>query len=203
MSEAASSMRMIASSPIVKLGWPSDVRWASQTSRRKTMELYILIGASGSGKSTHVRQIVEQHPVGITTVASSDDYFINEEGVYNFDGSKLPLSHSYSRLKAHDAMREGADVVIVDNTNTTMMELAYYMHAGFDEGYDVHVQVVNLDTDIETLIERNKHGVPRRAISEQLRRIMNTLENWPPFGPQPEYINFTVEDGRVIYKENE
>ena len=57
--------------------------------------MFIMRGLPGSGKSTIVRHIRDKYqPITDVVVCSADDYFLQEDGNYNYDkvGSILNLS---------------------------------------------------------------------------------------------------------------
>ena len=60
-------------------------------------ELFLLRGLPGSGKSTLAESIG-----GIWVEA--DQYFINKEGEYQFDASKLKEAHKYCHARVEHAM---------------------------------------------------------------------------------------------------
>lgn len=73
--------------------------------------LYIVRGLPGSGKSTFAKSLG-----GVNYEA--DMFFINENGEYNFDPSKLKDAHNWCRHKAMDSMKSGEPIVVVSNTFT-------------------------------------------------------------------------------------
>ena len=63
-------------------------------------DLILLRGIPGSGKST-LGEIILQCPGSSSPeVLSADNFFIDEKGDYNFDGSKLKQAHNECQLKS-------------------------------------------------------------------------------------------------------
>lgn len=124
----------------------------------------ILQGVSGSGKSAWARK--HERP---GEVVSADDYFTNWGlNPYHFKPDKLGQAHAMCLRAYLLALENGADV-IVDNTNTTIAEIApYYALA---QAFDYQVEIVSLDVDLEAAIKRNVHNVPEATIRAQDYRI--------------------------------
>jgi predicted kinase len=139
------------------------------------MKMTILVGVSGSGKTTYAAR---ELPGAVK--CSADDWFVRD-GEYLFDPAELGLAHGACFRRAIEALQRGDDVVI-DNTNTSIAELAPYVAVGQAYGATVTVRVMCVDLD--DCARRNIHGVPRGAIEGQSKRIRETLASWPPFWPE-------------------
>ena len=150
------------------------------------MKAIILCGASGSGKSTWAST---NHPDAI--VVSADHYFIGDDGVYRFDPTKLGDAHgSCLRHFVKFAQSMTTDTVIVDNTNTTLVEIAPYVAVARAYGVEPEIRVwhtwpVAGTEDYERIVRRNTHGVPVEAVTAMRGRLIHTINNWPPFWPKP------------------
>ncbi len=131
----------------------------------------IMRGLSGVGKSTYVmmNEAVAK-PEERRIVCSADDYFVNEQGQYEFDGRKLPLAHQWCWGKFIDAIGEGRNI-IVDNTNTQPWEYENYIKLA--KLFDYEVEIIHITpkglTD-EELAKRNTHGVPLESIKQMRSR---------------------------------
>jgi predicted kinase len=144
------------------------------------VKVVIMQGVPGSGKSSYVKSL---RPVA-TVVCSADTFFESwspETGAtYNFDPSKLGEAHGECLLSFVDAMEyanQDGDTVVVDNTNTTAMEIAPYM--ALANAYGCEVEIVRVQCDPEIAAARNIHGVPLASI----RRMADNIANFhaPPF----------------------
>lgn len=134
------------------------------------MDVFILIGASGSGKTTwHKRNLPR------ATVVSADDYFMHDDE-YQFDPSKLPQAHGKA-LTAFLAATDNRDTaVVVDNTNTTIAEIAPYIAVA--QARDYRVTCIYFANQYG-----NTHGVPPRVVGDQAGRIARMRQDWPGYWP--------------------
>lgn len=128
------------------------------------MEVIIMVGTPGSGKSTYTSR---RYPAPIVCSA---DHFFEREGEYKFDPSKLPEAHAacLRKFASHVAL-QAFSTIIVDNTNTTEVEIApYYALA---KAYGYNVKIVRMKCAPEVAHARNVHGVPLPAIKAMMDRI--------------------------------
>lgn len=131
--------------------------------------VYIMRGVPGSGKSTIAQEIVSDFG---GAVHSTDDFFVNQQGEYEFDQSKLGKAHQANLDAFAESLDANQPVVIVDNTNIRRWEFAKYIKLANRAGYVV--QEVKAPTpEAEEAVERNLHNVPEHAI----RRMLNNFED--------------------------
>ena len=127
--------------------------------------LYIVRGIPGSGKSTFAKTLGGIH-------IEADQYFVDSEGNYNFDGSKIKLAHEYCKAQTEAWMKTDGDQVNVDkiaisNTFTQEWELETYFELAKKYGYKVFSVI------IETRHKnKNEHNVPEEKV-EQMRNRFN------------------------------
>jgi predicted ATPase len=140
----------------------------------------IMQGVPGSGKSTYARRLRDVGcGLGITTrIVSADDYFVDGDGVYRFDPGKLGTAHAVCMRAFLDELRAGAcDGIVVDNTNTTAIELAPYMAVAASFG--APAKIVRMECDVNAASQRNVHGVPHDKILAMYDRMVT--ERLPPY----------------------
>lgn len=137
--------------------------------------VYICRGLPGSGKSTKAREMHERFTKqGMTSVIVSSDHFFICPGCkeYHWDWEKLRFAHSLCREKFEQALKQDVEAVIVDNTNVSLKEMRPYVMFAQVYGYDV--VFVEPETpwafDVDELVKRNLHGVPREGIERMLAR---------------------------------
>jgi adenylylsulfate kinase-like enzyme len=136
--------------------------------------LFIIRGLPGSGKST-LGEIL----AGKLSFAA-DDYFM-EGDEYKFDPSKLSLAHAQCLRRVRETLELGRagvmakheDGVRVAVCNTFSKEWEWRPYVEMAKELGVRYYVLNLfdnDTSLETLFERNVHGVPRRVFTAMYDR---------------------------------
>ncbi len=143
-------------------------------------EFIIIRGLSGSGKSFLAKQLAGD--TGLQLAA--DDYFLDDQGKYNWSGERVSAAHQWNYERVKKAMDEGISPVILDNTNVAKRDLRALkpvIEYAESKGYDVRIEETKTPWafDAEELVKRNQHGVNMETIQKQLRR-------W--------YPNPTVED---------
>lgn len=128
---------------------------------------YIMRGVSGSGKSTLAQQLAGANGI----IHSTDSYFYDGNGDYQFDPSLLRENHQ-KNYNAFCESLETHDVVICDNTNTQEWEYEGYVRRAETAGYQVVLVVLKpLLRDAQVYADRNTHGVPLDAIHRQIARF--------------------------------
>lgn len=103
-------------------------------------------------------------------IHSTDQYFVNEQGEYHYNASKIGLNHSKNYKAFKDSVEKGIPLVIVDNTNTTSSEFdKYRKHA---ESLDYWVTfMVQPHPTVGEAAERNVHQVPSDVIKKMIARF--------------------------------
>lgn len=136
--------------------------------------LVILRGIPGSGKSTLARRLLGD---ATAIIASADDLFVGHDRVYRFDPARIGEAHGACFRRAVDAMRLGADVVVIDNTNITAVEVAPYVLAAQAYGYE-H-EIVTVQCGVALAAERNIHGVPLERVAAMAAALdRETMMPW-------------------------
>lgn len=129
------------------------------------MELVILRGLSGSGKSTYAKALApSQH------ICSADDYFMDSSGNYLFDGALLPLAHSWVEGIVEGLMRCKVPRIVVDNTNTRLWEFSIYLKMAEHHGYNIVIRKM-VELNPEVCFQRCLHKVPYNVIVTQIERF--------------------------------
>lgn len=119
------------------------------------MEILLIRGLPGSGKSTIAKQMEGY-------VHCEADQFFESDGQYRFDASKLTEAHEACLLKARRAVEEGKSAVVA-NTFSRKWEAAAYQELAKEFGIDLRV--------IEAKGRfKNVHGVPDSVIQKMANR---------------------------------
>jgi len=122
-------------------------------------ELLLLRGGPGNGKSTLAKVIGGTH-------LEADMYFM-EDGIYNFDATKIKLAHSWCQLRTEHNMEDSVERIVVSNTFTQEWEMKAYYELAEKYGYRVFSIIVeNRHGGV------NEHGVP----DDKLEIMKNRFE---------------------------
>jgi predicted kinase len=125
-------------------------------------ELILLRGLPGSGKSTLAKELFSANEY---RHFEADMYFVNEDGVYNFDGSKIKAAHEWCQNNVENTMSFGKSIV-VSNTFTQEWEMEVYNKLAERYGYRVHSIIVeNRHSGV------NEHGVPEDKLQAMKDRF--------------------------------
>lgn len=148
------------------------------------MQVKIICGISGAGKSTYVRNYKLNYQDMFVLTCSADDYFYRQ-GKYEFHALELPEAHAQCLRKFTEALQKGrlndSAVLFVDNTNTSIAEVAPY--AALALAYGADLEIVILECPVEKAFARNTHGVPLKGVQGQNARLATLADSLPPWWP--------------------
>jgi predicted kinase len=125
-------------------------------STTKPLQLIVLRGLPGSGKSTVARKIVEQNPDA--KLFSTDDFFHNQTtGTYDFNTKSLPKAHAWNQYRTEQAMTECRTPIVIDNTNLSAQEAHAYVKLAKQYGYEVEIREPSTEwkKDVDECHKRN------------------------------------------------
>ena len=146
------------------------------------MRVIILVGASGAGKSTWIEKNCPQ-----AHVVSADKFFL-VDGVHKFDVTKMDKAHAYALRNFILYCATAKDLIVVDNTNTTIQEIAPYIAVA--NAYEAdELEIVWFGTDrIKDLVRRNVHNVQEHTIRRHIDNMAKTKMFWPHYWPIPTVV---------------
>lgn len=142
------------------------------------MKVIVLQGIPGSGKSTLARKILDEVPDSYPcyrVIVSADNYFMRD-GQYRFDKNELGNAHASCLRNFTKAMMasfnwpSSKDLLIVDNTNTILLDMAPYAQLAL--AFGAELEVLRVEVDPEAAAARNTHGVPTKKVLEMHERMM-------------------------------
>lgn len=133
-------------------------------------DLILLRGLPGSGKSTLGEIILQMNNQQKPDVLSADNFFIDEKGSYNFDGSKLKEAHNMCQQKCAERMRLEFSKIVVANTFTQDWEMEPYYEMAERYGYRVHSVIVENRHG-----GKNIHNVPDEKVEQMKNRFQIDL----------------------------
>jgi len=126
-------------------------------------KLILLRGLPGAGKSTLAKTFEGARHF------EADMFFMDENGNYNFDVTKLREAHEWCRNNVDNTMSFGIDVV-VSNTFTQKWEMDAYYELAKKHGYVVFSLIVeNRHGGV------NKHNVPEDKLLAMKERFEYSL----------------------------
>lgn len=121
--------------------------------------LYIVRGLPGSGKSTFAKQLVGDKDY---RHREADMYFVDRDGNYKFNPSKLKEAHEWCREEIEFVMKYDHPVVAVSNTFTQEWEMKPYYELAEKYGYMV----------ISLIVENRHNGVNDHGVPEDKLTLM-------------------------------
>lgn len=121
------------------------------------VELIILRGISGSGKSTYASKHFPNH------ICCEADQFFMKDGVYKFDRQWLGRAHTACQMMTRIHLKDGKSVV-VSNTSTTAKEVNQYVKIAEEVG--VPYRILRLTKQFQ-----NVHNVPNEIVESMKRRM--------------------------------
>lgn len=127
-------------------------------------QLMLIRGLPGSGKST-VAKLFDK-----ALHFEADMYFLDADGNYHFDASKIKNAHNWCRHSVMDAMKEGHPIVVVSNTFTQEWEMEVYYLLAEELGYRVISMIVENRHE-----GKNIHGCPDDKIEQMKTRFEISL----------------------------
>ena len=167
------------------------------------MRVVLLRGISGSGKGHYID---DTFTVG-AHVVSADDFFEKRAAMLGesykdvFDPMELPNAHAAclrkfvelvagsgdeAPISAEDLEAHSEKVVVVDNTNCSIAEMAPYIALAQAYDPEVELEIVYLWCDPVTAFKRNQHGTPFNAVLRQFKSAERT--ELPPWWPRQNII---------------
>lgn len=133
--------------------------------------LYLLRGLPGSGKSTLAKMLVGEKDY---SHKEADMFFINSDGKYKFDASKLKDAHKWCQEEVEFLLKLEHSPVVVSNTFTQEWEMEAYYKLAEQYGYQVYSLIVeNRHGGGENT---NIHGVSKQTLDKMEERLRNNIK---------------------------
>ena len=142
-----------------------------ELTKLSTPYVIIIRGIPGSGKSTLAQRYIQLTPDVVHCEA--DHYFINKQGKYSYNGSKVKLAHQYCQQTMRNALGKGQSV-IVSNTTIKRWELTALLDIA--ASYNIVPYIIHCCGEFT-----NTHHVPADVVAKM------TL-NYEPHPDESRYI---------------
>jgi hypothetical protein len=108
---------------------------------------------------------------------------VNSAGEYAFDPARLGECHAICLRTFVELVRSPGNLpVVVDNTNTTIAEIAPYAALALAYGHDLEIVLLQASPGIAAA--RNIHGVPESTVRQMATRAGATYWRLPPWWPK-------------------
>lgn len=152
-------------------------------------QVKILCGISGSGKSTLAGKMMLEAVEKDYHLArcSADNYFYDLDENYKFDPSKIADAHGAClREYTNYVHNDYAGLIVVDNTNTTVAEVAPYAALALANGYDLEIIILLPPKDrdaLKKIAARNVHGCSVSVVEGQWKRLSGLAATLLPWWP--------------------
>jgi ABC-type polar amino acid transport system ATPase subunit len=131
------------------------------------MNTLILRGCSGAGKSSFCDLINDPK-----VVCCADDFYMDDQGNYNWDANLIPQAHAACRAKFDQFVNDDAvENIIIANTNTKPSDWKYYEEKSLEAGRRVIFVVLEHRHD-----GVNVHRVPQEALKRQEKTLRENLK---------------------------
>nr|XP_018900656.1 PREDICTED: NEDD4-binding protein 2 [Bemisia tabaci] len=171
--------------------------------------MVLMRGCPGSGKSHAAHEIIQtlygkvENPKKY--IFSADDFFINANGVYNFNPENLGQAHQTTQAKVLNALKAGITPVIIDNTNTQTWEMKIYASMAISWGYYLEVlePLTRWKWDAKMLTRKSTHNIPLFKVRDMLERYERditgekllelTSASYPPLLTPPQLASNTTK----------
>lgn len=144
----------------------------------------IMQGIPGSGKTELARKMafkVEDEDIGVGIIVSADKFF-QRNGQYEYDPARIGEAHRSCMAAFLANLRSSQKKVgiIVDNTNTSILDVAPYYRAAEATGWKVYIVWTNCL--VGEAMKRQIHGVPVEVVVRmdiQINEFYRSCpENW-------------------------
>lgn len=133
------------------------------------LTITIMQGLPGSGKSYHAGRIAEAQGAVVVSADTFPGLFTPQpDGPPTINIGLLGDAHGACFRQAVEALQAGRSV-IVDNTNTSLEEVAPYILLA--QAFKAAPTLVRVRCDPDTAFARNTHGVPRGAFEGMVQRL--------------------------------
>lgn len=135
------------------------IKLANELINNNQLILYMIIGISGSGKSTFARALSSNQNI---KYFQADQYF-EKDGEYLFDRTQLGNAHKWCQTSVEGELKKGNNV-IVSNTGLTLWQRQVYYKIAEKFGAKIKMRIMNGNF-------KNTHNVPEEVIENMKKKF--------------------------------
>lgn len=137
-------------------------------------------GLPGAGKDHWIKEYQTKHyQFPQHWIICSADHYHMVNGVYQYKPERAREAHDECLGQYLTALLQPTDVIFVNNTNSTLLELAPYYRLA--EYHKAEVKIIQVMCDFQVACRRNVHDVPPRTIWKMYQNILTERlpGHWP------------------------
>lgn len=143
---------------------PIKLNDLAKTLQKRDNTLILVRGLPGSGKTTFSKKFKDESTERFMHF-EADQYFYDENNVYDFNYEELEYAHQYCYTNTADMLINN-ESVIVSNTFTTLKEMSSYIH--LSERLGTKLKVIKCIGDFGSI-----HNVPESTLDKMKNRWEN------------------------------
>jgi uncharacterized protein (UPF0248 family) len=157
---------------IISLG-QEDTTCATLTEASQVPVVIAFRGVPGSGKSFLVTHCSEYLTDSASVAICSADFYFMRDGEYKYSTKLLPMAHTYCLDLFLQALAEGKQFIVVDNTHSRKWEYEIYSYISSILGCRYHVLEIPCPSQktLETYRSRNQHKIDEKT-------ALNIFKRW-------------------------
>lgn len=135
------------------------IKLAKELIQEKELTLYMIVGISGSGKSTFAKSLSNNQNI---KYFQADQYF-EKDGEYLFDRTQLGNAHKWCQTSVESELKKG-NSVIVSNTGLTLWQRQIYYKIAEKFGAKIKMRIMTGNF-------KNTHNVPEEVIENMKKKF--------------------------------
>ena len=156
---------------IISLG-QEDITCAAVTEATQVPIVIAFRGVPGSGKSFLATHCSEYLNDSANVAICSADFYFMREGEYKYSTKLLPKAHTYCLDLFLQALAEGTQLIVIDNTHSRKWEYEIYRYISSILSFRYHILEVPCHTQklLETYRSRNQHNIDEKTAMSIFKR---------------------------------